>query len=56
MAEIRIKVLRLPEGQAERDSVISNLTLTQATAGANAARYWIDPVEKILVLLIPVAE
>ena len=54
MAELRIKVLRLPEAEAERETVIANLTEAQARAGAVDARYWVDKDENLLVITVPV--
>ena len=54
MAELRIKVLRLPDAAAERQTVINTLTDAQAKAGAVDARYWVDPTEKVLVIMVPV--
>lgn len=55
MAELRIKVLRLPETDAERETVITGMTDAQAKAGAVDARYWVDRDENLLVIVVPVS-
>lgn len=56
MAELRIKVLRLPADltDTERETTIAGLTDAQAKAGAQDARYWVDREENILVIVVPV--
>lgn len=55
MAELRFKILRLPETEIERDTAIRDLTEAQARAGAVDARFWVDKEENLLVIIVPVA-
>lgn len=54
MAELRIKVLRLPTDATERETTIAGMTDAQAKSGAIDARYWVDREENILVIVVPV--
>ena len=54
MADLRIKVLRLPDTDKERETVITGMTDAQAKAGAIDARYWVDRDENLLVIVVPI--
>lgn len=54
MADLRLRVVRLPDDAEEKQATIGGLTDAQAKAAAIDARYWIDPTGKFLVTIVPV--